>query len=126
MYIKEWTSDDVPSPPYFHGTRFAYQVGQPLITDVVNNMEGEEDLRQMCFATICMEEALDWADRRGIVHGGDQLYVYEVHMTDAEVDINMHLPGSAPPITSVMSPLGTVLRLAKRVAVDEYPNATFG
>ena len=121
-----WTRADVPPGPYLHGSRREYDVDELLLTDVVCNIEGEEDDRQMCFATISMEAALDWAYRRGIRHGGDMLYVYEVEMEDPQVDINMHAQGVDQAITSVMSPRGRVVRLAHQVAKADYPHAFFG
>ncbi len=80
----------------------------------------------MCFATVVQDEALDWAYRRGIRHGGDALYVYEVDMEDPQVDVNAHRPGSLGPITSVMSPRGRVVRVVAEVAVSAYPHAFLG
>src|SRR5205823_1624045 len=121
---REWTSDDVPPGPYFHGSRRLYESGESLPTDVVNNMEGEEDDRQMCFASTRPEDALGWAYQRGIGRG-DTLYVYEVDMLDPEVDVNAHPPGSDDPITSVMSSRGRVVRIAQQVALADYPDAVF-
>jgi hypothetical protein len=45
-------------------------------------MAGDEDDRLMCFASTSAEEALRWAYQRGLRHGGDTLYVYEVEMND--------------------------------------------
>lgn len=114
---------DVPSGPYYHGSRRTYAVGAMLLTDVVNNLEGEEDDRQMCFATTSVEQALDWAYRRGIRHGGAALYVYEVEMLEPVVDVNVHRPGISQDITSVMSPRGRVVRLAQELSVAKYRNA---
>jgi hypothetical protein len=75
------------------------------------------------FATTSREQALDWAYRRGIRHGGDYLFVYEVEMAEPEVDINMHRPGSDEPITSVMSPCGKVIRVVEAVPKAEFPGA---
>ena len=116
----------MPPGPYLHGSRRFYEVGECLITGVVNNIEGEEDDRQMCFATTSMDEALDWAYRRGIRHGGRTLYVYEIEMADPQVDVNAHPPGTDGPITSVMSPCGRVLAVANEVALEDYPHTTFG
>jgi hypothetical protein len=123
---RRWTPSDVPPSPYFHGSRRVYAAGELLLTDVVNNMEGEEDDRQMCFATTTIEQALDWAYRRGLRHGGDLLYVYEVEMLEPQVDVNMHGQGTEPPITSVMSPSGCVVRVAHQVAVADHPGGLFG
>ena len=124
--MREWSVEDVPSGPYFHGTRRKYLPGESLLTDVVNSMEGEEDDRQMCFATVSREQALRWAYQRGIRHGGDELHIYEVEMLAPQVDINMHRPGSDGPVTSVMSPCGTVVRLVEVVNKAQYPDAFLG
>lgn len=118
-----WTLEDVPPGPYFHGSRRVYEPGECLLTDVVNSIEGEEDDRQMCFATTSREQALDWAYQRGIRHGGDMLYVYEVELTEPEVDVNMHQPGSGAPITSVMSACGRVIRVVDILDKADYPEA---
>lgn len=118
--LPPWGPYDVPSGPYLHGSRRRYAVGDLLPTDIISNMPGAEDFRQMCFATTSHRDALDWAYRRGIRHGGDTLYVYEVEMEDPEVDINMHRPGSLGPVTSVMSPRGRVVRVVDSVLVAEY------
>lgn len=123
---RRWTPSDVPPGPYLHGSRRVYAAGELLLTDVVNNIEGEEDDRQMCFATTTIEQALDWAYRRGLRHGGDHLYAYQVEMLEPQVDVNMHGQGTEPPITSVMSPRGRVVRVARQIAVAEYPDAFFG
>lgn len=123
---RKWTRDDVPPRPYYHGSRRVYEEGELLLTDVVCNIEGEEDDRQMCFATTSLDHALDWAYRRGLRHGGDVLYVYEVDMVEPEVDINMHRPGGDERKTSVMSSRGHVIRVADQVRVTEYPRAIFG
>ncbi len=123
---KGWSVDDVPRGPYLHGSRRLYQPDDFLPTDVISNIEGEEDDRQVCFATTCLKDALDWAYRRGIRHGGDMLYVYEVEMVDPQVDVNMHPPGSSEPVRSVMSSRGRVSRLVHEVAVADYPDAFFG
>lgn len=111
---------DVPPPPYLHGSRRKYEVGDLLLTDIINNIPGEEDPRQMCFATTSRAEALDWAYRRGLRHGGDTLYVYEVEVESPEVDVNMHRPGSDGPITSVMSARAQVVRIVESVPVEDY------
>jgi hypothetical protein len=104
-----------------------YQPGDQLRVDVVNNMPGEEDDRLMCFATTSLEDALKWAYRRGLRWGGDMLYVYEVDLVDPEVDVNMHRPEVLQePTSSVMSPKGSVVRLAHQLAVADYPHADFG
>lgn len=123
---RRWTPSDVPPGPYFHGSRRVYAAGELLLTDLVNNTESAEDNRQMCFATTMIEQALDWAYRRGLRHGGDLLYVYEVEMLEPQVDVNMHQQGTEPPVTSVMSPRGRVVRVAHHVAVADYPDAFFG
>ncbi len=121
-----WSLDDVRSGPYLHGSRRLYRPGEFLLTDVVSNMEGEEDDRQMCFATTDLDDALHWAYWRGIRHGGDMLYVYEVEMFDPEVDVNMHGSGSPELITSVMTSRARVIRLFHQVAVADYEGAVFG
>jgi hypothetical protein len=121
-----WTAEDVPPGPYLHGSRRHYAVGDYLLTDVVSNMEGEEDDRQMCFATVSEEEALAWAYRRGIRHGGDTLFVYEVEMDDPEVDTNAHGQRTWETVTSVMAPRGRVMAARRAVAVADYPYAWFG
>ncbi|NYI99950.1 hypothetical protein HNR19_000649 [Nocardioides thalensis] len=123
---RAWARDDVPAGPYLHGSRKRYEQGDHLLTDVVSTMPGEEDDRRMCFATVSLDEALDWAYRRGIRHGGDTLYVYEVEMEDPQVDVNAHPLGSEGPVTSVMSPRGRVVRVAHEVPVTEYPHAFLG
>jgi hypothetical protein len=121
-----WAADVAPGGPYDYGTRRLYAPGERLLTDVVSNIEGEEDDRQMCFATTCLEHALHWAYQRGICHGGDTLYVYEVEMSDPEVDVNMHRAGTLEPITSAMSARGRVIRLVRRVPEAEHPDRVFG
>jgi len=103
---RAWSADHVPPGPYLHGSRWAYQPGDLLPTDAVSNMEGEEYDRQRCYATTSLEQALDWAYRRGLRRGGRTLCVYEVEMLDPEVDINAHPPGVDQELTSVMSPAG--------------------
>jgi hypothetical protein len=122
---REWTPEDVPPPPYFHGT-LRYDVGDELRTDVVNNIEGEEDGRLMCFATTSADAALQWAYSRGIRFRTPTLYVYEVEMFDPRVDVNMHRPGIDQEITSVMAPRGRVIGLVTEIAVADYPDALFG
>lgn len=122
-HISDWTRDDVPPAPYYHGSRRVYEFGEWLLTDVVNNIENEEDERRMCFATTSREDALRWAYQRGIRHGGDWLYVYEDEMIEPEVDVNMHRPGSDEPITSVMSRRGRVHRIVQVVRKRDYPGA---
>lgn len=117
---RRWTTADVPSGPYFHGSRKEYGIGDLLLTDVVNNQLGEEDDRLMCFASTSIEIALRWAHTRGVRHGGDSLFVYEVELIDPEVDVNAHRPGVEQPISSVMSPCGQVLRLAHSIPVSQY------
>ena len=97
-----------------------------MLTDVVSNLEGEEDDRQMCFATTSQEVAVDWAYSRGVRHGGETLYVYEVEMTDPQVDVNAHRPGTDGEITSVISERGIVIRVVQAVPKAEYPGAFFG
>jgi hypothetical protein len=126
-----WTLDDLPVGPYLHGTRRRYEVGELLLTDIVSGAPGEEDDRQMCFATVSLDEALDWAYRRGIRHGGDTLYVYEIEMDDPQVDVNMHghgdyTRGTGPSLTSVMSHRGRILRLAHEIPVAEYTKKMLG
>jgi hypothetical protein len=119
----------VPTGPYFHGTRRVYKPGDLLLTDIVNNQPGEEDDRLMCFATTSEEDALRWAYQRGI-EKGPVLYVYEVEMADPQVDVNMYSP-RAPVyedelVTSVMSHEGRVVSVVREVPVAEYPDAWFG
>lgn len=76
----------------------------------------------MCFATTSQDAALDWACRRGIRHGGDVLFVYEVQLEHPQVDVNMHGAGSLEAITSVMSPTGIVVGLAKELATTDCRN----
>lgn len=103
-----------------------YEPGDLLLTDIVSNVEGDEDDRQMCFATTSQEDALHWPYHRGIRHGGDLLYVYEVELLDPQVDVNMHRPGALEHITSVMSSQGRVIRLVQALAKADYPGAFFG
>ena len=125
-----WRPADVSRGPYLHGSRRVYKPGESLLTDVVNNQEGEEDDRQMCFATTSLDEALWWAYARGLRHGDDMLYVYEVEMNDPHVDVNAHgarpYPGVDYKITSVMSARGRVIKIFHQVAVADYPRAVFG
>ncbi len=90
--------------PYFYGSRRVYLPGEELLTDVVSNLDGEEDERQMRFATTSEEQALKWAHGRGIPHGGDTLNVYELDMRSPAVDGNARRQGVPQDITSVMSP----------------------
>lgn len=123
---REWTPEEVPVGPYLHGSRKKYEPGDLLLTDVINTMPGEEDERLMCFAIVSLEHALDWAYRRGIRHGGEIIYVYEVEMDNPKVDVNMHRPGAEGPVTSVMSPKGRVVKVAVEIPVADYPHAFFG
>ena len=116
----------LPAGRYLHGSRRIYKPGETLLTGVVNNIPGEEDDRQMCFATTSLDDALHWAYSRGIRYGGETLYVYEVEMVDAEPDVNMHGPDPTGPYTSVMSSKGTVVRLFHQVPLADYPHAHFG
>lgn len=125
MQRRPWTSADVPPGPYFHGTRRTYAPGDQLLTDVVNNQPGEEDDRQMCWACLDAEVALDWAYSRGIGKG-PILYAYEVELLDPEVDINMHPLGTDEEIISVMSPQGRVIRVAREVPVADFDRTPFG
>jgi len=52
--------------------------------------------------------------------------VYEVELSDPQVDVNMHRPGIEQEITSVMAGRGYVTRLVTRMAVADYPDAFFG
>ena len=116
----EWTSDDVPSPPYYHGTRAELQPGDELTPGDVGN--APYDGRQMYWATTDLDTALRWALQRK-VHLGPTLYVYEVELDGPEVDTNMHrvrTPDEAP--TSIMAPSGRVIRLVQRVDQAEIPN----
>lgn len=120
-----WTPADVPPGPYYHGSRRKYAPGDLLRTDIVNNQPGEEDLRQMCWACLDEEVALDWAYRRG--YGRNKvLYAYEVDLLHPEVDVNMHPHGTDNEIVSVMSPVGRVIRIAREVAVDDFDRTPFG
>jgi hypothetical protein len=128
MYPRSWTSCDVPPPPYYHGSRRVYALGDLLVTDVVNNQPGEEDERQMCFACIDIEIALDWAYSRGIGKG-PTLYVYEIDMLDPQVDVNVHSRadyGSGDAITSVMSTRGTVREVVRIVTLKDFDRTPFG
>jgi len=104
----------------------SYDVGDDLRTDIVNNIEGEEDDRLMCFATTSSDHALKWAYSRGVRYKGDTLYVYEVEPSDPQVDVKMHRPGIEQKITSVRAARERVTRLVKRIAVADYPDAFFG
>jgi hypothetical protein len=76
----------------------------------------------LCFATTSQDDALDWAYRGGIRHGGDTLFVYEVEMENPQVDVNMHSPGSLEVITSVMSHRGLVVAVALAVPTADCRN----
>jgi hypothetical protein len=52
--------------------------------------------------------------------------VYEVDLVDPEVDANMHRHGVLQELRWVMSPEGTVVRLAHQLAVADYPRAISG
>jgi hypothetical protein len=119
---RKWTADDVPAGPYFHGSRKLYKVGEYLLTDIVSERQDQEDRRQMCFATTSEEEALGQAYQRGVRHGGETLYVFEIALLDPEVDVNMHPPGLDHEVTCVMSPRGEVIRIAREVALEDYPD----
>ena len=58
----------------------------------------------MCFATTIFDHALHWAYQRGLSHGGDMLYVYEVELDEPQADINYVSLGADGLPTSVMSP----------------------
>lgn len=118
---RPWTKADVPGGPYLHGTRYDYEIGEALLTGIVS----DEDLRLMCWATTSLENALDWACRRGMRSGGDTLYVYDVDLVDPEVDTNMHRPGSDGPISSVMSPHGIVRAVRCAVSAQACMNTSY-
>lgn len=107
-----------PPGPYFHGSRREYEPGDPLLTDILSY----EDRRLVCFATTRKDAALDWACRRGVRHGGDTLFVYEVEMVDPDVDTNMHMPGSDDELASVMSHHGVVLSVAEAIPTSDCPS----
>lgn len=126
---RPWTAEDVPDPPFLHGTSTAYAIGECLRTGTVReNLDPEySDLRQMCFATTSREVALDWACRRNISDPNrDTLFVFVVALTEPEVDTNMHgrmhYPGRDEEITCVMSPRGRVVDVAETVAIADCDN----
>ncbi|WP_110208584.1 hypothetical protein [Nocardioides daejeonensis] len=136
---RPWTSDDVPPGPYFHGTRFEIQPGEPFYLSrprsidalydfgLVNNQDGERDDRVMFWATTDIAAALDWAYRKGrfaLDNPGSftRLYVWQVELDDPEVDVNMHNRWNTEPdeITNVMARAGRFQRLVKDIPVSEY------
>jgi hypothetical protein len=91
---RPWTPEDVPAGPYYHGSSWAYDEGQTIPTDVVHpeaDHTGAVDDRQMSWATTSEEMAFAYACGNGLhLAERETLYVYEVEMTDPEVDINVH------------------------------------
>lgn len=126
---RPWTADDVPDPPFLHGTSTPYPIGDYLRTGTVGEDPDPEytDLRQMCFATTSREVALDWACRRNLSDKNrDTLFVFVVELTEPEVDTNMHgrmsFPGRDEEITCVMSPRGRVVDVAETIATADCDN----
>jgi hypothetical protein len=117
-----------PPGPYLHGSRYIYDAGDALLTDIVNGSPDpdEYDDRRMCFATTDIEQALWWAYARGIRWGGRMLFVYVVEMDTPEVDVNAHPRNSPAPFTSVMSPSGRVVGIHTETSLDDYPNKPYG
>lgn len=110
-----FSQSDVPPGPYFHGTRRLLSPGASLHADSVDPSAGDD--REMVWATTDVDAALDWAKRRYPL-SGDTLYVYEVELTDPEIDTNHHREGEAGVVNSVMAPAGVVTRLVKSVAAQ--------
>lgn len=119
---RTWTDEDVPSPPYFHGTRTRYEVGDLLHTSPVDPNPGMEDLRERCFATVSPEEAFGWGVRRER-RRGSLVYVYEVELVDPEVDVNVHGVSGFGAVTSVMSSQGRVVACVRQTAVADGDTA---
>lgn len=115
MAMESWTADDVPPPPYFHGSSWKREVGDELPTYAVMPAEeraGYVDARQRAFADTDPEVALGWACRNG-QHDPhrDTLYVYRVDLTEPEVNPNVHSPWRGPDsgeVHSVMAPKAVV------------------
>lgn len=130
---RQWAVDDVPDPPYLHGTSTPYAIGDDLHVTVVR--EGSDpdpdydDLRLMCFATTSVDLALDWACRRSLGDPGrDTLYVFRVELDEPEVDTNIHgtrcWPGRRDEeITSVMAPRGRVVGIELTSSTADCDNS---
>jgi hypothetical protein len=97
----------VPPPPYFHGTKADLQPGHPLEPGTV--ADGPDDDRLRVWATSDLTKAREWSAKRGPYGGAPQ--VYEVHLTDPEVDTNVHRPYNAgrEKVHSVMAKTGHVI-----------------
>lgn len=107
---RPWNANDVPDPPFLHGTSTPYAIGEYLRTETVREDPDPEynDLREMCFATTSRDQALDWACRTNLEdENRDTLFVYVVELLEPEVDTNVHglmrYSGHHEEITSVMS-----------------------
>ena len=123
--LQMWTPDDVPSPPYFHGSRSVYNVGDWLHVDEVNPLDPDEDRvdeRLMCFATTCFRSALQWAFQRRIrSSGGLKLRVYQVGLLGPEVDTNAEgFWKRDHAARSVMAPLGVIDNRCFEMDEGEY------
>lgn len=105
-----FSAKDVPPGPYFHGTRATLYTGTVLRAGVVHP---GVDPREMVWATTDVADALLWAGR-GLTPRGTALYVYEVTLTDPEVDTNATKEWETPPFRRVMAPHGVVLGLVQR------------
>lgn len=127
---RPWTTDDVPDPPFLHGTSTRYSIGDDLHRGTVREGDPDpeyNDLRLMCFATTSRDIALDWACRRSLRdETRDTLYLFVVELAEPEVDTNMHgrmkYPGRDDDISCVMSPRGRVVALAESIAIDDCDN----
>lgn len=123
---RPWTTDDVPSRPYLHGTSEVIAIGKHLITDAPRPEDPDpsyRDDRPMCWATTDVEAAFRWACQRN--HSDPDrttLFAYEVELTDPEVDTNvhgiLHSYWFDDPITSVMAPEGVVRRVYEQRALS--------
>ena len=119
---RPWNRDDVPPPPYFHGTSYRYSIGDELPTNMVYGADGR-DTRRRCFATTSSDAALGFACQRTLSRADrDTLFLYRVDMDDPEVDTNWHnerwFPG-AEPVTCVMAQRGAVAELVRELVIAE-------
>ena len=103
-----FTPADVPSGPYFHGTRRALILGTALRADTVNPSGG--DNRKMVWASTDAVAAMEWARLRYPL-SGDTLYVSRGGPGQTLVDTNHHRHWETGPFQSVMAPSGTVIRV---------------
>lgn len=95
----------MPAPPYLHGTKADLKPGDRLTPGLVNPADGDNRLR--VWATTSEQMAWKWARKRPPHDRTPK--VYDVHLDDPEIDVNMHA-NSRGPITEIMARSGHVIR----------------